>query len=388
MLHTTIKCLRGQNPFVSNNAMFVGVAGTMSGASVVAIDEQGCYIAHHSSPRGRGLVWNLVERPQRITAMNVLLDDLACRFNPPINKEALCDRLKRIAIGMSGVDWRYPAVFHEVMSHIGVAGRYFLSSIGEVTYCGALMMAPGILIRSGTGSTVYGVNDFGAIHLTNSWDRVVGDQGSGFQISRRLLNIAACQADGRLELQAADEVALELARSQNCRTFTELHNRILDAQEFQGRSEHVRLIADLSRAAFTLASKKNRLALEVLDRCAAELVLGAEAVCRKLGFTGARVVPVVLSGRVLQNELFYRTLVRKKLYELANKAGVSFKIVRGEFGPAVGAALIAVTGNRVPPPAQVVSNLRSTLPSREIAPELYYPLIAELMDDSSNATRS
>jgi hypothetical protein len=54
----------------------------------------------------------------------------------------------------------------------------------------------------------------------------------------------------------------------------------------------------------------------------------------------------------------------------------------------VGAALIAVTGNRVPPPAQVVSNLRSTLPSREIAPELYYPLIAELMDDSSNATRS
>ena len=116
------------------------------------------------------------------------LDGLARKvLGAGADSDSLWSEVSRLAVGISGTDFRYDtARFDEAIESLPFTGEVIHSSIGEVSYCGGCLMKPGILIRAGTGTTVYGIDQQGNRHMTNAWDPVLGDQGSGFAMTVEL----------------------------------------------------------------------------------------------------------------------------------------------------------------------------------------------------------
>jgi len=67
----------------------------------------------------------------------------------------------------------------------------------DAAQIGAFAGQPGILLLSGTGSMVWARDSEGRSHRVGGWGDVVGDEGSGFWIGRRVLGQVAQSIDGR-----------------------------------------------------------------------------------------------------------------------------------------------------------------------------------------------
>jgi len=65
-------------------------------------------------------------------------------------------------------------------------------------YAGALALQSGIVILAGTGSMAWGRDRYGAMKRCGGWPEFFSDEGSGYWLGRRTLEIFCKQADGRL----------------------------------------------------------------------------------------------------------------------------------------------------------------------------------------------
>ena len=63
---------------------------------------------------------------------------------------------------------------------------------------GALALESGIVILAGTGSMAWGRDRYGAMKRCGGWTAFFSDEGSGYWLGRRTLEIFSKQADGRL----------------------------------------------------------------------------------------------------------------------------------------------------------------------------------------------
>ena len=67
----------------------------------------------------------------------------------------------------------------------------------DAAHIGAFAGGPGILILSGTGSMAWARDDDGSSFRTGGWGEVVGDEGSGYWIGKRVLEAVSQSIDGR-----------------------------------------------------------------------------------------------------------------------------------------------------------------------------------------------
>lgn len=75
---------------------------------------------------------------------------------------------------------------------------HLLVNDAEVGWAGSLALAPGINVVAGTGAIAFGVDPQGASARSGGWDYHYSDEGSGYWLSRRLLELFCKQADGRI----------------------------------------------------------------------------------------------------------------------------------------------------------------------------------------------
>jgi len=81
----------------------------------------------------------------------------------------------------------------------------------DAAQIGAFAGGPGILVLSGTGSTGWARDADGRSHRVGGWGDVVGDEGSGFWIGRRILGLVSRSLDGRAGASGlADALLAEL----------------------------------------------------------------------------------------------------------------------------------------------------------------------------------
>ena len=216
-------------------------------------------------------------------------------------------------------------VVGRISDELGIRkNRRILTHDAHIALVGGTEKQQGVIVISGTGAIVYGVNANGDEARASGWGYLLGDEGSGYDIAIKGLRAVARAADGRGDS-------------------TELTNRILDGLEPNEPSELIRWthaasrdeIAQLAEVIFDTAQTADTVATEIVDQAADELVCAAESVIKQLEFIEP--FDIVLSGGNLIHQPMFSNKLRHRLARIRPKASVLLP----KHEPAYGAVLLA-----------------------------------------------
>lgn len=157
----------------------------------------------------------------------------------------------------------------------------------EVGWAGSMECREGIHVVSGTGSIAYGQGKDGQSARCGGWNEFFGDEGSGYWIGRKAMELFSKESDGRVKRGALyDIVRREFALVNDFYFVDVIKERLAPYRAEVAAFQHYNLEA--ARAGDEAAAELYRLA-------AAELALMVKGVMRKLTFTDD-VVSVSYSG--------------------------------------------------------------------------------------------
>lgn len=185
----------------------------------------------------------------------------------------------------------------------------------------------GVVVISGTGMIVYGVDANGQTRRAGGWGPIFSDKGSGYAIAAAALTAIAQATDGLgppTALEGALLDYLDLSTPQALITW---------AYSDPAWSR----IAELSPLVVECARQNDPVALSIIEEAAIDLAAAVEHVVRNLNLLNES-ISIVLSGGNLGSGLF-GNLVSQHLHTLIPKA----QLVRPAVEPATGAALLALS---------------------------------------------
>lgn len=246
-----------------------------------------------------------------------------------------------ICLGMAGAEREAEGtVVRGIMRRIGARSRVVVVSDALVALVAGVGEEPGIVIICGTGAVAYGRNARDQSASAGGWGHVLGDEGSGYWISRRALQAVARAADGRGPATGLTPRILnhfEVARPADL---------VVEIYERQLRHHAV---AQLARVVQQARDEGDEAATQILEQAAHELVRGARSVAERLRMRDEP-VPFVLAGGVFSGVPWLAEELRRRLPGIAPRGQVR----RLETEPAVGAVRLALAeargGARVPAP--------------------------------------
>jgi N-acetylglucosamine kinase-like BadF-type ATPase len=163
---------------------------------------------------------------------------------------------------------------------------------------GALPDSVGLAIVSGTGSIAFGRNANGERARSGGWGQIIGDEGSGYDLARRMFEAYARHIDGRgpgTTLTARLTAELALAEP------FQLIAHVYDPATTKGD------LASLSRLVIEEANAGDQVANEIITGSALQLVETASAAARRLGFTES--LPIAMTGGMLVHIERFRAVV-------------------------------------------------------------------------------
>ncbi len=232
--------------------------------------------------------------------------------------------------GLSAVAAALPA--HGEVEHVSEAQRRLVAELFapvpqrvlndvDAAHLGAFAGGAGILILSGTGSMAWARDAAGVSHRTGGWGEVVGDEGSGYWIGKRVLGAVSQSLDGRagptgLVEAVFDFLGLDLADPVNA----------LEGWA-SGHPSQRTGIASLARVAAGLAETGDVAALSIVGDAADELARHIRTLERRLD---APELPWSYAGG-----LFGSLVLRRALIERIGREPQAPKL------PPIGGALLA-----------------------------------------------
>ncbi|MDO5047018.1 MAG: BadF/BadG/BcrA/BcrD ATPase family protein [Anaerococcus sp.] len=152
-------------------------------------------------------------------------------------------------------------------------------------WAGSLNAKAGINLVLGTGQIGYGVDEQGSSMRSGGWGPLLGDEGSGYDIGLKLLNIFTKMSDGRYEktdLYGMIKERLEISDDM----------QVIDLAENMKRDQ----IADLSKLLGEGLKREEKYSTMILEDIAKEAALVIDSIIRGLNFKGE--VDVSYSGGV------------------------------------------------------------------------------------------
>ena len=228
-------------------------------------------------------------------------------------------------LGMAGLG---RAADREVVGRIcdklGVSKNRILTHDAHIALVGGTEKQHGVIVISGTGAIVYGINANGKEARASGWGYLLGDEGSGYDIAINGLRAVVRAADGR-------------GRQ------TELTNRILNKLELNEPGELIRwahaasrdTIAQLAEIVFDAAQATDTIAEQIVDDAADELVCATGSVIKQLELIDA--FDIVLSG----GNLIHQPMFADKLCQQFMKVAPNASVHLPKRDSAYGAVLLA-----------------------------------------------
>ncbi|MGC2696563.1 MAG: BadF/BadG/BcrA/BcrD ATPase family protein [Candidatus Angelobacter sp.] len=233
------------------------------------------------------------------------------------------NEVQHVCIGMAGaslaeaVHWA-----QQTIRELTPDATIYVAGDHVIAHRAAFGTSPGVLVISGTGSIAFGRNQAGETARAGGWGPNVSDEGSAFWVGREavaeaLRSFDVGKSNGLLSTIAdcwkvAPEEVIRLANASEPR-FPELAGPVVNAAEHG--DEHAR---------------------EITERAGKALAGLASAVIQRLWPQGG-IVPVALSGGVLQGSALVRQAFKEAMRVQQPQAAVSFAYVR----PVLGALEIA-----------------------------------------------
>jgi N-acetylglucosamine kinase-like BadF-type ATPase len=242
--------------------------------------------------------------------------------------------VRAAGFGLAGV--HHPK--HHAAMYRALRSRFPFRSImlttdARAAVAGATDLRPGVVVISGTGSVAFGVDAHGRMAQSGGWGPVMGDEGSGTDIARRALAAVAGSADGRLPPTTLVERV--------CRRFGVASPEDLLTVVYDPARDKRAELADLPVIVEAAARSGDAVAQSILADAGRDLAATVVAVVRRLGLE-AEPVPVAYVGGVFGAG----ELVLGPLGDAVRRAVPLAEIAPPLYGPAVGAAKLAVHGAR------------------------------------------
>ena len=213
----------------------------------------------------------------------------------------------------------------------------------EVALAGSLAGEPGICIILGTGAIASGITSNLESVRTSGWGYICGDEGSGYWIAKKGIEIFGKQSDHRLERTALYDIFKNELKLEN-----DFDLIFLIKDEYkQDRTK----VANLAMLVYKAALKGDKYALDIYRQAAKECLLMVNGITSQLEFTG--VLNISYSGSVFNSKEFILEPLRNYLQDNYT----SFNLTAPILPPIKGAALNALKLHRGEIPEGVVYNL-------------------------------
>ncbi len=239
-------------------------------------------------------------------------------------------RFAAACLGLSGGPEDRQAILGEILR----AEKLILTIDAVVALSGATAGEPGIITIAGTGSIAFGRNRAGKTARAGGWGYIFGDEGGGYDLTRRALRAALRFEEGWGPPTSLHHLLVERTASANANA---LMHRIYNGEI--GRPE----VAALAVLVDEAAASGDAVAREILLGAAQALATLTAAVRAQL-FSQRERAKVAYIGGVFRSGLLldrYRMLVE---LEEGNTCGPPV------FGPAAGALIEAWRAGGVAPP--------------------------------------
>lgn len=268
-------------------AIFAGIDGGGTKTAFVIVDAEGNQLARHQATTSNAAVVG------HDRAGSILREGLLT-----VIEKARSDlELRGAWFGLSGSD--RPDDQARLLPHVEDLSPVVRMSNDAELVLGALDDSVGIAVVSGTGSIAYGRNANGDRARSGGWGQIIGDEGSGYDIARRMLDCYAREIDGR-------------GPSTSCTSRLMSHLRLQEPFQIiswvyaSGTSKGD--IAALSGIVVEEAAAGDEIARRIIRESARELAVTVGAAARRLGFTGF--LPIALTGgMLLHNESFRDSMI-------------------------------------------------------------------------------
>lgn len=211
----------------------------------------------------------------------------------------------------------------------GVAVRTRALADAEVALTAAFASGPGILLNAGTGTIAFARDAAGATHRSGGYGWQMGDEGSGYWLGRRALELAGKAYDGRSENST---LLARLLSGLGLRDFDDLVRWSVTASPAQ--------VAGLAPHLLAAARDGETVARQAVADAARELALLVEALHHHLPREGP--VAVATTGSLLAGDSPLATALAAELAERIPRARLAPDPVDAPAGALRLAAMLAV----------------------------------------------
>ncbi len=199
--------------------------------------------------------------------------------------------------------------------------KLFIESDARIALEGALAGNPGAILIAGTGSIIFGKDITGKIYRAGGYGRIIGDEGSGYSIGIKTLNITSKMIDGR---KNAGKMLAEFKTIFHINSDDDLISLVYNPG-----------FDVASIAMFTIKSAEKRIveAVKILDEESEELINHITVIKNKLNLSPLK---LVLLGSLIENENYYSQLLIKKINKIKEVV-----LTEKKYSPEIGAVLMA-----------------------------------------------
>jgi N-acetylglucosamine kinase-like BadF-type ATPase len=301
--------------------LFIGVDGGGSKTAFVLLDRQGVIRASHVTSGSYYLSIGLDALGQLIsTSIEALLT----------KGGATARDIEFAFFGLPayGEDRAATAEMDRLPARVLRAGSYACGNDMVCGWAGSLACRDGINVVAGTGSICYGErNGVGA--RAGGWGELFSDEGSGYWIACRGLDLFARMSDGRAARGPLHDLIRERFRLGD--------DLDVCAHVYVTLSGDRAQIAQLCPLVFDAAMSGDAGAQAILEQAARELALMVDSVRTRLGFAPEETVDVSYSGGVFRGAGAHVL----KCFAGALETRGAYRLCEPLFPPVIGAALYA-----------------------------------------------
>ena len=245
--------------------LYLLVDGGKSKTEAVIIDSNGFEIAKSLGP-GLEIIGSVNGYERVINSLRATFDQLPEK-----------GRFAGVAFGLNGAQAPSESadLAAKAISSLVKADRFTIASDVVMNYLGGIGNQPGIVESAGTGAVVMAISRQGIPYRIDGDGPLIADRGSGFDIGRQGLKIAAMVDDG-----LPGSTALHKAMIQ---CFGTLENTV---NSVYGAVSPIELVASFSRSVAEAAKEGDEISIEILRCAAQDLALNVQAAARRSKLEG------------------------------------------------------------------------------------------------------
>lgn len=241
------------------------------------------------------------------------------------------DNLPMSVFGMSGCDSDsdYEVILKQILNLGFSKENIYICNDGVLAFY-AQIDAPGIVVISGTGSIVIGIDKQGQIRRSGGWGYNFSDIGSGYWIGCEILKKVLLYCD---ECHPYARIFEQIKKHLQVAEFEKLPYQITNLKNSNE-------IAEFAYGVVTAAEKGDDLAVEILKDGARHLACQAEGMFKKMKTEPGELRNIVFSGGVLQSSC-YQNLLAEEIKTKLNDDNVQFYMQKEQ--PSYGGIKLAKT---------------------------------------------